>query len=150
MNLGELSVNVTIIGVDNESGGLLQTYQLSIDDAIGGMNIRTTGGVLTANEYRVSALFQLIQPAKAVFDIASIDSDNDIVTNSVKLAQTDDASAQRFIQTGIPAGQAGVSQTDTAGAEVNLWLRFEAPPAGSSITGVQSNFATVFVNALNQ
>ena len=150
MNLGEISVNTGVIGIDNESGGLLQTYQLSLDDAVGGMNLRGTPGALLANEYRVSALFQNAPPAKAAFDVASIATDNDIVTNSVKTAEADDATSARYVALGTLTAEDGVSTTDTLGAEVILWLQFEAPPVGSTISGVQPDFATLFVNALNQ
>ncbi|MBI4060606.1 MAG: hypothetical protein HY403_04180 [Elusimicrobia bacterium] len=151
MQLGEASVNSGIIKIDNTSGGLLQTYQLSILDTAAGMIHKTGTGALAQDEYRVSALFQLNQPPHASFDVANADADNDIVTAAVKTAEAGAGGNERFVSGTPGAGEDGVSvnDTDTLG-EVSLWLRLEAPPAGSTVSGLQSAFATLFVSALNQ
>jgi len=148
MQLGEASVNSGIIKIDNTSGGLLQTYQLSILDGASALIHRQTTGGLASNEYRVSAVFALDQPPHADFDITNADADNDIVTAIVKTAEVD-VSPNVFVRTGTGAGEDGVSvnDTDTLG-EVSLWLRLEAPPAGSTVSGLFTAFATLFVNAV--
>ena len=149
MVLGDVSINPAAnkIGINNTSGGLLQTYQLSVIDGGGSMVLRETSGALASNEYRLSALFQTAQPALADFcDTAS--ATDDMITTSNKTAQVAGGSAN-FATASTDSAQDGVSVSDTSGnTELNLWLKLEAPPVGSSISGSQASFATVYVTAI--
>ncbi len=154
LNLGQASINTSNINIDNDSGGLTQSYQLSILNnpfaASNMMDLRETTGGLSINEYRVQALFQDAQPAHGDF------LDNDILTTTAQAAALADGSDGVFTHVGMSdSDQDGLSITDGArdinsnGAEVRLWLRLElaATMSGGTLTA-QTDFAMVFVNAI--
>jgi hypothetical protein len=150
MLLGNASVNTNPINIDNDSGGLTETYQLSIGDNAGNsLVLRTDTAVLGAGEYRLSALFQDLAPSVAAF------GNEDIITGSPKTAQ-DSAGGQFATGTTGPAedgylvADGGVSARlgyPVPNAEVRLWLKLELA-ASSPVTGLQTAFATVYVNAI--
>jgi spore coat protein U-like protein len=145
MSLGQASVNATQINIDNDSGGLTETLQLSVgDNGANSLLLRTTAGVLAQDEYRLQAVLQDAQPTHANF------GSEDTLTTSAQAAQ--DSAGGRFAVTGVTAAEDGVSVTDdnrlaAASSEVRLWLRLELA-ASSTLSGVQTNFATVFVSAV--
>ncbi len=146
--LGDTSVNATAIGIDNISGGLLQTYNLSIDDGASDMQLRQDNTALAINEYRVRALFQDAQPPD--LEDATAFNDNDILDTLGKTATN--AVGDVFAQSGTGSAEDGVSVDDDnrlagGGIEVRLWLRLEMPPLGSTVTGVHNPFATITVTA---
>jgi hypothetical protein len=144
--LGQVSVNTGTINIDNDSGGLTETLQLSVGDNPGnGLVLRTDANALGLNEYRLSALFQDASPPPGLF------GSDDILTASPQTAQ--DASGGRFVAGGTPATQDGAAVPDDnrlgspPGAEVRLWIKLEL--AGmATLNGSQANFATVFVSAI--
>lgn len=145
MSLGQASVNSSPINVDNDSGGLTESLQLSVGDTGGGLILRTTTGALAQDEYRLQGLFQDAQPAHGDF------GSEDILTTSPQAAQAQGAGAV-FATASTGGAEDGVNISDNnrlgtpPTAEVRLWLRLEL--AGSStLSGTQTNFATVYVNA---
>jgi len=146
--LGDTTINSGGIGVNNESGGLIQTYQLSVIDTAGGMILREDATALAQDEYRISALFQADQPASGDFNQTGATID-DLVTTANKTAEVTGSESNFSKDTGTSAAEDGVDISDTgANAELGLWLKLEAPPVGSTIQGAQSNFATIYVTAI--
>jgi len=145
MSLGQASVNSTQINVDNDSGGLTESLQLSVgDNGANSMLLRETSGALAQDEYRLQAVFQDAQPRHT-------DYGNEVIVTAAAQAAQDSAGG-RFSITGIAAAEDGVSVTDVnrlagSASEVRLWLRLEL--AGTSVlSGVQTNFATLYVSAV--
>ncbi|MFA6030066.1 MAG: hypothetical protein WC969_09450 [Elusimicrobiota bacterium] len=145
MSLGQASVNSSQINIDNDSGGLSESLQLSIgDNGANNMLLRTTTGALAQDEYRLQAVFQDAQPPHADFGT------EDIVTAAAQAAQ--DSAGGRFSVTGVAAAEDGVSIAESSrlaasSSEVRLWLRLELA-ATSVLSGVQTNFATLYVSAV--
>ncbi|MFA6094006.1 MAG: hypothetical protein WC986_13790 [Elusimicrobiota bacterium] len=142
MLLGQASVNTTAIGIDNDSGGLTESYQLSIGDTGGGLILRTDNAALSFNEYRVRGIFQAAAPSPANF------ANNDIITGSA-VAATDNTTGIFCVDTTTPGGEDGVSVVPNGNTtpEINLWLELELAATGS-ISGTQTAFATVYINAV--
>ena len=151
MNYGDVSINrsgVDEIRIDN-NGGVTSTYQLSIFDAAGGLAIRTDTTALADNEYRVQALFQDAQPGHANFADPTA-SATDTLTAVPKNAQVTGANSQFSKDSGTSAAEDGVAvlaDNRLGGvSEVKLWLRLSLAATGGA-TGLQTAFATVYVNA---
>ena len=143
--LGDVTVNSGGIGVNNESGGLLQTYQLSVIDG-GDMTLRESAGALAKDEYRISALFQAAQPLSG--DFLATGTNTDLVTTTNQTAQAPAADSSYSEENGS-TDEDGVNVSDTgANAEIGLWLKLEAPPVGSTTQGFQDDFATIYVTAI--
>ncbi|MFA6094009.1 MAG: hypothetical protein WCU88_13745 [Elusimicrobiota bacterium] len=146
MLLGQSSVNTGEINIDNNSGGLVETFQLSVaDNGSNGLLLRTTVGILAQDEYRLSALFQDAAPSPSAF------GDEDILTVAPQTAESQGAAA-KFAASTTPADEDGkdVQAPDRlAGraANVRLWLKLELP-AAATVNGLQTDFATVYVNAM--
>ncbi|MFA6030069.1 MAG: hypothetical protein WC969_09465 [Elusimicrobiota bacterium] len=147
MLLGQASVNTNPINIDNDSGGLTETMQLSIWDNPGNpLVLRTDTNPLGSGEFRVAALFQDAAPGVAAF------ANEDIVTGAPQTAQSSGANAVFATSTSGPA-EDGVNVPDDnrlgtpPTAEIRLWLRLELG-ASSPVTGLQTNIATVYVNAI--
>jgi hypothetical protein len=140
--LGQASVNTGNINIDNDSGGLMESFQLSVENRDAALTLKTNSNPLGLNEYRLSALFQDAAPPPGLF------GSDDILTASAQTAQ--DASGGRFAAGGTPATQDGAAVLDDGRlpvGEVRLWLKLELPPS-ATVNGLRQNFATVFVNAL--
>ena len=146
VNLGQASVNNTNIDIDNDSGGLQEDFQLSIeDDSVNGLILRETSGGLVVDEYRVQALFQDAQPTHVDF------LTDDILTFA---GQSATAQGGGIFATGtVPADEDGFAVNDDArltggtGSELRLWLRLEVA-ATSTVGNGPHTFATVFISAL--
>jgi hypothetical protein len=145
VKLNEVTVNTGEIDVDNDSGGLSETFQLSVADAGGnGFLLRTDAGPLAQDEYRLRALFQDQPPPGSAF------GEEDILTDSPRTAERGGTN-RRFAAPDTGESEDGQGVRDDGrlphACEVRLWLMLEMPPS-TTLSARQENFATVFVSAL--
>ena len=136
--LSGVSINTSAIAVNNDSGGVRETYSLSMVDAAAGWTAASrASGAAGVDIYAVQAMFTSVQPAHADFA-----ADDNLGGGEAVVP----ASATDFALNGGSAGEMGYQVTDTAGThERTLWLRLQMP---TSVTTTQSNpFATIWVSA---
>ena len=146
MSYGDLSINLDTekININNDSGGLQQSYQLSVDDDDAGtLTAKIISGSMAADSdmFRVQALFQDDQPGHDDFN------DADIVTETAVAATN--AAGDVFATGSVPANEDGVAVNDDnriTPYEVRLWLRLELSGLGTE-SGLQTGFAKVVINA---
>lgn len=121
---GAVTRSETAVGVDNDTTGTIETYQLSVTNPSGW----TAGAAAGVSVYNLRAVFNATLPLDGDFL-----ADDDLTTT----AQT--ATAAVF-STG---GQTGVSVAPSGGAERSLWFRLALPTA----TTAGERTITVTVNA---
>lgn len=128
------------IRIDNNSGGLRQTYDLSIfDTAADGINIRTDSAALLPDEFRVSALCHNVRPTASDFGA------NDILTATGVSAQNN-AGGIFSVDGSTPDGDDCQQITDGGGVETNLWLKLELATSGTA-SGAKDPVATIYIVA---
>ena len=136
--LSGVSINTSAIPVNNDSGGISETYSLSMVDAAAGWTAATrASGAAGVDIYAVQAMFKSLQPGHVDF------AANDNLGGGEAVVP---ASAADFALDAGAVGEKGYSVTDTAGThERTLWLRLQMP---TTVTTTQANpFATIWVSA---
>ena len=134
-----VSINTSVIEVNNNSGGMREDYSLSMVDAGGdvwGASDRATG-VAGADTYVIQAMFKSAAPGHADFA-----ADDNLGAGEAIVG----ASANNFALNAEAATSKGFDVTDTLLThERTLWLRLQMP---TSQTGSPADpFATIWVSA---